>query len=641
MIANRNPRPLRGARVLAALALGLAPAWPSRAEDLTNPAKTAPPAPARASAGRMRADVTYLADDAREGRAPGTNGIEASAEYIAEQFRKAGLKPAPGLEGYFQSFELSGDRKLAAGSKLRLADKDGPALEPKPEEEFTSITTNTATIEAAPVVFAGYGITAKDAARKLDYDDYREIDAKGKVVLILRDEPQADDPDSPFDGKAKTDFATFNHKANNAKEHGAVGVLLVNDLTSQKGKDDLVRDGRAGRQALPVAMLGRAFAERLLADAGLPTLKALEEQIGGDLKPRSRPLEDWTVDAALTLEQKPIKTRNVVGVLEGEGPSADETIVVGAHYDHLGRGGLGSLAFGSSEIHNGADDNASGTAMVMEMARRLAGRGIDPLPRRIVFIAFSGEERGLLGSRHYVNHPLYPLKQTVAMVNFDMVGRLNDRRELIIYGAGSSPGLDALVESLGRSQGLKIKIIAGTGGEFGASDHASFYRKDIPVVFAFTGDHPNYHRPSDDTDLINFDGMARIADVGELLLLDLDRRPERPAFARLPSSNNRRTLGSGGSSAYLGTQPAYGADVKSGVQLDGVTEGSPADKAGIKAGDVIVRFAGRAIKDIDDYMAGLTGQKPGDEVEVVVLREGKEVTLKATLGTRPASNPRQ
>jgi hypothetical protein len=591
---------------------------------------------------RLRADVAFLADDAREGRAPGTRGIEAAADYIADQFKKAGLEPAPGADGYFQPFTVQGGMRLTDAAELALAGPGDKRLKAKPEQTFISLSNRGGTVKDAPVVFAGYGITADDEERKLKYDDYDGIDAKGKAVLILRGEPQEDDPDSPFDGKRKTEYAQFLAKVRNASKHGAAAVLLVNNAAGLVGgKDLLLDDGDAGRLPLPTVMLTRDFADDLLSAAGQPGLKELEEGIDAKLAPRSHALEGWTLDAEIALGRPRIPTKNVVGVLEGAGPLADETIVVGAHYDHVGRGGLlsGSLAPGSRDIHNGADDNASGTAMVIEMARRLAARP-DPLPRRIVFIAFSGEEKGLLGSAHYVGHPLFPLKETVAMINFDMVGRLNDKREVIVYGTGTSPGLSPLVEALGQSQGLDVKRTAGPRDFFGASDHYSFYRKDIPVLFFFTGNHPDYHRPSDDTERINFAGMARLADVGELILLDLARRPSRPAFTRINTQQQPRGASrGGGSGAYLGTIPSY-ADSGDGVKLDGVNEGSPAEKGGLRAGDVIVRFGDTKVEDINDFMDGLTKHKPGDEVEVVVRRDGKETPLKVKLGTRPGGSDR-
>ena len=245
----------------------------------------------------------------------------------------------------------------------------------------------------------------------------------------------------------------------------------------------------------------------------------------------------------------------MVGVLEGAGPHADETVVIGGHYDHLGHGGLmsGSLAIFSSDIHNGADDNASGTSMVLELARRLGARR-DPPPRRVVFIAFSGEEKGLLGSQYYVAHPLFPLSSTVMMINCDMVGRLNAKNELTMIGTGTTPGIDALVDVLGKSAGLTIKKVAGMTDGFGGSDHQSFYAKNIPVLFAFTGIHGDYHRPSDDSDRINYSGMARIADYLELIVLDVIRRPDRPAYVAVDQGSRVR--------AALAAAPASGRPMR-------------------------------------------------------------------------------
>jgi hypothetical protein len=379
-------------------------------------------------------------------------------------------------------------------------------------------------------------------------------------------------------------------------------------------------------------MLSRELADRLLAGAEQPALAELEKQIDQELKPRSRTLRDWTVSARIAITRSAIATRNVIGVLEGSGEHAGETVILGAHYDHLGRGGIfsGSLSFLSSDIHNGADDNASGTALVLEMARRLGARR-DALPRRVVFIAFSGEERGLLGSRYYVEHPLYPLSSTVMMFNCDMVGRLNGKNELTMIGTGTSPGLDVLVDVLGKSAGLTIKKVAGMTDGFGGSDHQSFYPKGVPVLFAFTGVHSDYHRPTDDVDRINCAGMARIADYLELLLLDITRRPERPAFVRLAEPRRSSRMGF---SVYLGTQPDYSSSSQDGLKIDAVSPGSPAEKAGLKGGDVITGFAGKPIGTINDYMESLRQHKPGDTVEIRIKRDGKAVTLKATLGSR-------
>jgi len=630
-----------GGRAGTVLAAALALAVPTRGPAAGAETDSAL-SPAEA---RIKADVAFLAADAQEGRAPGTKGIEASAGYIAGEFKGLGLKPAPGADGYFQPFTIGGQATLGKSPELAFSGPDGKAFAADKDDFIPLAIGSGGAFEGKPLVFAGYGITAKGAARNGDYDDYAGVDVKGKVVLILRREPRQDKDETPFGGKRPSDFATFRHKATNAFQHGAAAVLLANDREGARNGDRLLGFTMAGPEmnsALPFVMVTRALADKLLAAAGQPTLDSLEKEIDSDLKPRTRALDGWTLKAKVEIERTSVETRNVVGVLEGSGPFADETVVVGGHYDHLGHGGLmsGSLAFLSKDIHNGADDNASGTAMVIEMARRLARRA-DPLPRRVVFIAFSGEERGLLGSQHYVEHPLFPIDKTVMMINFDMVGRLNDRSELTMIGTGTVPGMDALVNALGQSSGLKIKTIQGLTDGFGGSDHQSFYNKNVPVLFAFTGVHKDYHRPSDDTDLINYAGMARIADYCELLLLDLVRRPERPAFAKLAPPARRPGGASdparAGFSVYLGTMPDYAeSDSGKGIKLAGVREGSPAEKGGLKSGDTIVKFAGKPVSTIQDYMENLSRSKPGDVVDLGVLRDGKEVTLKVTLGKRPS-----
>jgi len=629
----RSPQRRTLAAATAWILLGLTSAHAGDATAAATPAGEA----------RLRADVTYLADDAREGRAPGTTGIDAAADYIGATFKEIGLKPAPGADGFFQPFALSGPASLGPDPSLSLS-AAGKAVVADPKADFAPLAIGgSGGFKGLPVVFVGYGITAKDDANHLDYDDYAGLDVKGKAVLILRRAPGQDKKDGPFSGPAMFRFGTFRHKATNAFQHGAAAVLFVNDLAGLKGEPDkllsLAEAGNDQNSTVPFAMLSRAYADSALAAAGAPTLEALEKEIGADIKPHSRALENLTLDLDVKLERKSLKTRNVVGVLEGEGPLADETIVVGGHYDHLGRGGLtsGSLAFLSRDIHNGADDNASGTALVMELARRLARRP-DPLPRRVVFMAFSGEERGLLGSQHYVEHPLVPLDKTVMMINFDMVGRLNEASELTFFGIGSTPGLDTLVDALGKGAGFAVKKVAGMSDGFGGSDHQSFYQKDVPVLFAFTGTHQDYHRPTDDVERINFPGIARIADLAELILLDLARRPTRPSFTKVAPT--RRAIGSNdparsGSSAYLGSIPSYD-DSTMGVKLSGVREGSPAEKGGLKGGDVVIGLGGKPIGTIYDYTESLGARKPGDEVEIKVKRDGQEVTLKVTLGKRPS-----
>ena len=627
------------------MALSVAPATaqthnPHAPAAETKPVTAAPAAKSTANGyvsaaeARMRQDVSYLAADAREGRGPGTAGIDDAADYIANEFKRIGLKPAPNAHGYFQKFNITNEPTLEPGAMLAVKLPGGANLGFDLNTDFSPQALGDAgKFAGKSIVFAGYGITAKDDSLKLNYDDYAGLDVKGKVVLILRREPQLNDEKSAFAGKANTAYAEFRHKATNAFQHGAAAVFFVNNLAGSDGKDPILPFRVAGmsrNSTIPFVQITRAKAEEILKSAKAPTLEQLEKEIDADGKPHSRELKDVTVELNVPIVRKGVAVKNVVGVLEGTGPLSDETLVIGGHYDHLGFGGEGSLQFDSREIHNGADDNASGTTMVMEMARRLASQ-TDPLPRRVVFILFSAEERGLLGSQHYVDNPLFPLDKTVGMVNFDMVGRLNGDKDLTVYGTGSSPGFDAIVDGLGKAAGFNIKKINdGTG----PSDHQSFYLKNLPVLFFFTGTHANYHRPSDDAQTINFPGMARIANYTELVLLDLIRRPERPAFTKVAG----RTGGPGRVAlrAYLGSIPDYD-DAGKGVKLSGVQAGSPAEKGGLKGGDVVVKMAGKAVGTIQDYMESLSTGKPGDTIDVVVKRDGKDVTLKITLGNRPGN----
>jgi len=618
------------------------PGWASCADDAPHPERPAG-TPLTAAEERLKGDVTYLAADARDGRAPGTKGIEAAAEYIADVFKGAGLRPAPGATGYFQPFSISGRATLGAHQELALIGPDGQKIKGELRTDFIPLALGVgAALENVPVVFAGYGITAKDEALKLDYDEFAGIDVKGTAVLLIRREPAPSDAKSPFHGEATTQYATFQHKATNAFQHGAVAVLMVNDLASLKGEKDQLLAFNAGfeaRSSVPFVMLTRDFADKLLIAAGDRSLSQLEKEINQDLKPCSHALKGWALSEKIVIDKPGIETKNVVGVLEGAGPHADETVVIGGHYDHLGHGGMtsGSLAIFSSDIHNGADDNASGTSMVLELARRLGARR-DPPPRRVVFIAFSGEEKGLLGSQYYVSHPLFPLSSTVMMINCDMVGRLNTKNELTMIGTGTAPGIDALVDVLGKSAGLSIKKIAGMTDGFGGSDHQSFYEKNIPVLFAFTGIHGDYHRPSDDSDRINYSGMARIADYLELIALDVMRRPDRPTYVTVKDQrpHGRAAAASGGpNTASLGIMPDYGHDAPDGLSLTDVREGGPAAQAGLKGGDRIIKVGDRAIGTIYDYMESMNRHKPGEKVEVVVKREGKDIKLPVTLGSRP------
>jgi hypothetical protein len=579
---------------------------------------------------RMRRDVTFLASDECEGRGVSTKGINLAADFIAREFQAAGLQPGVDGKSYFQPFTMNGGATVGEPNTLVLHGPLGQTITLKQGTQFKPFGMASSGQVSAPVVFVGFGATAKD----IGYDDYHGVDVAGKIVVILRKVPRADDAAAPFDGKSSAYHSTFTTKNANAEAHRAAAVIYVNDQDSVKamnGDQLLVFNYTAlgGSPAkLPIVQVRRSIVDDMLQSSLGTTLGQLEEDMGRDLKPRSAALAGWRAEMQVTVHRTTLAVKNVVGVLEGSGPKANETVVVGAHYDHLGYGGAGSLAGRNVRaIHHGADDNGSGTTTLLELARHF-GHIKNREGRRLVFIAFSGEESGLLGSDHYCKHPLFPLADTVTMVNLDMVGRLrpgkdSNKDKLIVYGTGTATTFDELIELLNKDFGFQLqKIPSG----FGPSDHASFYAKNVPVFFFFTGDHPDYHRPSDTADKINVHGMRRVGDLVENLVSQLASVPERPKYVKVAGSSGGTP---GFSGPRLGIRPSYDDD-KEGVLLEGVAEGGAAERAGLKAGDRITEMAGKPVKNLEAYMALLQGRKKGDPLEISVLRDGKKVTLTVT-----------
>jgi hypothetical protein len=506
-------------------------------------------------------------------------------------------------------------------------------------------------LEGDWLTFAGYGISAPE----LNRDDYKLVAAKGAIVVVLAGTPDGDNPHGQFVRAGQVRF-----KVAAAKAAGARGLIIISN--EEKFSDDRLSRlsyDNAGESGLPVILISRKVATALLTD-----LKIYEKRSAdgtGQLPiPRG-------VSLKVDVVRRESPSFNVVGILPGSDPKLkDEAIVIGAHYDHLGRGGEGSLAPREGEIHHGADDNASGTAGLLELARLLSTQPAKPR-RTVVFIAFSGEEEGLLGSDYYVNHPLLPLTNTVAMINMDMIGRLKDKK-LIIGGVGTAQEWKGLVADensglalLNRpdeliagidltskakpaalppgtrtvnlslpidSFGWKFELTLNEDG-FGPSDHSSFYSKQIPVLFFWTGTHDDYHKPSDTADKINYEGEARIVAFVERIIRDIDKSDKRPTYTLAKSDPQQRT----GFRVYLGTIPNY-ADSNDGLKLDGVRDDSPAARAGLKAGDKVVKLAGRDVKNVYDYTYALGEMKGGQEYEVVVMRDGQRLTMKITPETR-------
>ncbi len=629
---------------------------------------------------RLKQDITYLASDNLEGRGIGTDGLNLAAAYVKQQFADAGLDVGRIDGDAFQKFQFLARVELGDGNALAFKSPDGKVVPLEYDKDVRTCSFGGSGDFSGDLVFAGYGIDAPKAG----YNDFDGIDVKGKVVVIVRKVPRQGETFGPFSKRKRAymQHAPFRSKMLNAANAGAKAVLFVNDPyfirknaearekmlskamkpvadaaveLDQTDPDDSEKWQAARKKLsgavkrlqglrtsakrsrndallpfsqspdnnpnpLPAMHITQEACNRVLAAALNTSLAKLETAIDRDMKPRSTVLKGWSAEGKTAINRVRVEVKNVLAVLEGEGPLADETIVLGAHYDHLGRGGFGSLARGSKDIHNGADDNASGTVALLEIARRLAGRQ-EKLPRRLVFIAFTAEERGLVGSARYTKNPLYPLDKTIAMFNMDMVGRLTENK-LIVHGTGTAPRWNDIIDARGKAHDLKI--VKKPEGQ-GPSDQTSFYLKKIPVLHFFTGLHSDYHRPSDDTEKINVSGMIRIIDLIEEVVVETAKNPKRPKYLA-----TKTVKAQSGSRPSFGSVPDFGSEAK-GYAISGTSPGSPADKAGFKGGDVIVKFGKYKISNLTDFHNVLLKFAPGDEVTVELMRDGKKLTLKAVL----------
>ncbi|EAQ79523.1 M20/M25/M40 family metallo-hydrolase [Blastopirellula marina] len=641
---------------------------------------------AKAADTRIRENVGFLASDELEGRGVGTAGLTKAAQFMAEQMKSIGLDTTAVGGKPFQSFTVVTDAKLGPADQnlLKLVGPDQKEAAPlELGKQFNPLAAGGSGKFDLPIVFVGYGITAPD----LLYDDYADTDVKGKAVLMLRKEPQGDphNPHSAFGGPHPTRHATFSRKISNAYQHGAAAVIMVNNLDElesrredqqnvwntavsdiaktqaefsaldadaadeqktelrdkltdlaktiaesgeklKDGTDEVLPFLGAGSDAshpeLPVYFALRSAIDPVVQQALDKSLAELEASINMTQKPQSVAVTGWKAIGETEVIREQAEVSNVIGVLHGEGPLADEIILIGAHYDHIGYGGEGSLAPWTHEIHNGADDNASGAVALLEAARRIVGSDEKP-QRTIVFIGFTGEERGLLGSAYYVKHPVFSLEKTVAMLNMDMVGRLKDEK-LIISGSGTAKEFEALIDQL---NGDYQFVVTKDPGGYGPSDHASFYAKEIPVMHFFTGTHDDYHRPSDDVEKLDIAGIRRIASMLADAALAIDAMPAPPEYVAIaPESTERRT----GSRPYFGSIPDFSV-VGKGYALQGVSPESPADKAGLKAGDIIVQLGDSKIAGLEDFDGALRGFKAGEKAKVTIMRDGMEITLTVTL----------
>ena len=605
---------------------GEAPSEPKPPTDASAQRELRPPGDSSAiTADDLRAEVGWLADDAREGRMTGTPGAAAAAEWLAGYFETVGLKPLG--KRFAEPFEFdAGVRAIANTNTLTVGSAKGPRSLVF-DHEFRPITFSDSGKAEGEVIFAGYGLSVPEGNGGR-YNSYDGVDVKDKIVLLLRYVPEGVDPAR----RAQLNrYAGLRYKAMMARERGAKAVLVVSGPNSPQAGEllPLTGDGAlAGSGVLAVSISGET-ADALLEPGG-KKLKDLQTALdtenphaeSGFVLPKVR------VKLSVGVEHIKKQDRNVVAMLPVEGGT--ETIVVGAHYDHLGLGNANSSMARSGEegqIHHGADDNASGTAFVMELAADLAAEQKahpEEFKRNIVFALWSGEEIGLVGSAAFAEKPPIDLRSVAAYINADMVGRLRDNK-LTVQGVGSSKMWRKLLEKRNVAAGFNLVL---QDDPYLPTDTTSIYPKRIPVLNFFTGAHEDYHRPTDTADKIDYDGLARITTFAKNIILDLAGAPERPDFARVERSDS----GGGGREtlrAYLGTIPDYTTEVK-GVKITGVRADSPAEKGGLRGGDVIVEFGAQKVANIYDYTYALDAVKIGTPVKVIVEREGKRVEVTVT-----------
>lgn len=566
---------------------------------------------------RVTHDIEYLASDELGGRKPGTPEMKLSEEYIVNAYREAGLKDPTGTGTYFQTFEVGSQKKVAEGStSLMLTSPEGKEISLKHGEGYSLLLGRGDFDVESELVFVGYGISAED---ELNYDEYADIDAKGKVVVMIRREPQQKMADSVFDGEETTKWSYAVTKARAARKAGAKAILFVNDgVTAAEEGDELLESDMFGQDNGPVPFMHilRADLDKILAETPihtasgkkLKTIADVEAQIDAELEPLSQTMKGWKVATKGAFETGGIETSNIIGVIEGEGPNADETIVVGAHYDHLGDGAYGSRAGAKKrgEIHNGADDNATGTAAVIELARRYAARDEKP-GRRIVFICFTAEEMGLLGAYHYVQNPTYPLDNTVAMINFDMIGWLRDD-EVTLFGWNSSKAFEKMFDDANTDFNLNLKK---PESGFAGSDHLPFNEKKIPNTFIHTGLTSTYHTPDDDFETIDCEGAVKVIDFTEAFMDELCSAQKRPRYTFVGPFR-------------LGVNASPNEDEN--LEISMVAEDSIAEAAGLKEGDVILKWGDEKLANRRELRRAIRRDK-GTAVQLLLKRDGKEKKL--------------
>lgn len=559
--------------------------------------------------GELKSHITYLASDLLKGRKTGTEGDSLSAVYIYNELNKKGLKPF--AKNGFQRFRVTDKIIYGDSNELTIGDSKKEL-----NKDFTPFAFSHNASFNGEVVFAGYGFDINDDSLK--WNDYQDIDVKGKIVMILRADPEVDKNVSNF-----IKYSRDRDKVLLAKDKGAAAVLLVSGKVFDP--EDKFETLAKGEQTvgIPAFRIKRTIADKLLQNSG-KKIEELEKLLNDKREPKSFFTAEKISGKSDVIETT-VPTRNVVMVIPGKDKFLkNEYVILGAHYDHLGMGGpgSGSRVPDTVAVHYGADDNASGISLIIELAEKLASTK-KGFKRSIAVMAFSGEEMGLLGSKNYVENPLFDNGKVNAMLNFDMVGRLNENSLVQIGGVGTAKGLREFVKNSSDSTILKLSL---SDEGYGPSDHAAFYGKNIPVLFISSGAHLDYHTPEDNAEKINYDGITKIGDLSYKLITGLANSDNKLVFTE---AGPKEVAGRGSrrKGVSLGIMPDFAGNVKNGLRADLVTPGRPAAIGGMKKGDIIISINGKDVGNIQDYMFRLNQLKHGETINVEVLRDGKKVVL--------------
>lgn len=551
------------------------------------------------TAAEIEAHLAFLASDSLKGRYPGTSEDQILVDYIIDEYQRTGLSLL--AENGLQPFEIVMDLRFGDSLWFRAG-----TLEAILEKDFVPAGFSASKDAAAPLVFAGFGHV--DPSAQDPWDDYKDLDIYGSWVLVLDDLPDF------LQDSGDENYLDDRNRAMVAADRGASGLVII--LGAEKSLPELEKE--AAPVNIPVIYITRSLGISIFQEAG-QDLRVLEKRLIQERKSSGMEL-GMELSARVELVEETSTTCNTMALLEGSDEQRkDEIIVLGAHHDHLGMGGFRSSSRqpDTSAVHYGADDNASGVSLVLEISEYLAA--LDPAPRRsILFMTFGAEEQGLYGSKYYTQNPAFPLDQTYAMLNMDMVGRLNEDARLQIGGVGTAKEFNALLDGFSQKDSFKL---ARSSEGFGPSDHAAFYAQDIPVLFFSTGAHSDYHTPRDNIEGINTTGMVRIGEALSVFVTELANRDSALTFTEAgPKERTGRRYAD--MKATLGIMPDITADPDyDGMRIEFVTPGKPASRAGLKKGDIIQAIEGEAIGNVYDYMYRMKNYRSGQQIIVRVSRD--------------------